>query len=105
LHPQTILAGWLFRTTRHLALTAIRTEQRRRNRELAAAETDMTPSSSEAWAEVAPLLDEAIARLPETDRNAVLLRYFEGKRLSDVGLELGISVEAAKKRVARAVER
>src|SRR4029079_8678283 len=75
------------------------------DREMAAGEADMTASSSEAWAEMAPLLDEAIARLPETDRNAVLLRYFEGKRLSDVGLELGISVEAAKKRVARAVER
>ena len=50
-------------------------------------------------------MDEALARLGETDRNAILLRYFEQQSLRDVGLSLGLSEEAAKKRVARALEK
>lgn len=52
-----------------------------------------------------PLLDEQLGRLGKADRTAVLLRYYERKSLMEVGLELGISEEAAKKRVQRAVEK
>jgi hypothetical protein len=43
--------------------------------------------------------------LDETDRAAVLLRYFENKSLREVGEMLGTSDDAAQKRVSRAVER
>ena len=43
--------------------------------------------------------------LDETDRSAVLLRYFENKNLREVGEALGASEDAAQKRVSRAVER
>ena len=43
--------------------------------------------------------------LDETDRSAVLLRYFENKSLREVGEALGTSEDAAQKRVSRAVER
>src|SRR5580765_2776089 len=59
----------------------------------------------DAWRRVAPDLDEALTRLGETDRNAVLLRFFEGKDHRQVGVALGISEEAAKKRVSRALEK
>jgi hypothetical protein len=49
--------------------------------------------------------DEAVACLSETDRQAVLLRFYEGKSLAEVGVIMAISEEAAKKRVARAVEK
>ena len=57
------------------------------------------------WEELSPLLDEAMARLGEADRNAVVLRYFENKNSKDVGAALGINEAAAQKRVARAVEK
>jgi hypothetical protein len=50
-------------------------------------------------------LDDAMSALGETERNAVLLRYFQGKQLREVGEELGVSEEAARKRVQRAVEK
>src|SRR5258706_9945941 len=43
--------------------------------------------------------------LDETDRTAVLLRYFENKSLREVGQILGTSDNAAQKRLSRAVER
>jgi hypothetical protein len=57
------------------------------------------------WTHIEPLLDDAMAALDETDRSAVLLRYFENKSLREVGEALGASDDAAQKRVSRAVER
>jgi hypothetical protein len=55
------------------------------------------------WREIAPLLDEALEKLRKSDREAIILRYFEQRSLRDVGVALGVSEEAAKKRVTRAV--
>jgi hypothetical protein len=57
------------------------------------------------WTHIEPLLDEAMHALDDTDRTAVLLRYFENKSLREVGATLGTSDDAAQKRVSRAVER
>lgn len=62
-------------------------------------ETDAT------WKQIAPVLDDAMGALGETDRNAVLLRYFESKPLAEVGLALGVSEDAARVRVNRALEK
>jgi hypothetical protein len=51
------------------------------------------------------MLDDAMNTLDDTDRAAVLLRYFENKSLREVGAALGTSEDAAQKRVSRAVER
>jgi hypothetical protein len=58
-----------------------------------------------AWLELAPLLDEAMAQLGATDRDAIVLRYFENKTLAEVGVVLGLEERAAQKRVSRAVEK
>jgi len=102
LRDGTVISGWLFRTTRFAAARALRGEQRRQRREQEAALMD-SPASEPAWDEIAPVLDDAIANLGETDRHAILLRFFERKELKEVGHALGSSEEAAKKRVARAV--
>src|SRR3984957_8057250 len=102
----TVLSGWLYRTTQYAAARAMRTEYRRREREEEAAKMQTeTSNSNSMWEELAPLLDQAMAQLGETDRNAVVLRYFENKDSHDVGEALGINEAAAQKRVARAVEK
>ncbi len=98
----TILPGWLFRTTRFTASKAIRSEQRRRRREQEIFQMQ-TAQPDDVWEQAAPWLDEALAQLGEVDRNAVLLHYFQMKRLRDVGLALGLSEDAVEKRVSRAV--
>ena len=58
-----------------------------------------------SWKQIAPHLDAALDELPEADRDAVLLRYFEKKSAQEIAEQLGISAEAAQKRVSRAVEK
>ena len=101
----TILSGWLYRTTRFVTSRALTAEQRRRRREQESVSMNASPPSDSSWLRLGPQLDEALARLGETDRNAILLRYFEQQSLRDVGLSLGLSEDAAKKRVARALEK
>lgn len=105
LKPGTVLAAWLYQVTRRTAIDVVRREARRQLREQVAVEMNaMNPTPSD-WAQVEPLLDEAMAALDDTDRAAVLLRYFENKSLRDVGAALGTSDDTAQKRVSRAVDR
>jgi RNA polymerase sigma factor (sigma-70 family) len=107
LGPKVVLAGWLHRATRFAAATACRTEARREQREQEAALMQPTSILSDAdqWKALAPEVDAALAHLSDTDRDAVLLRFFTGHDLKQVGGVLGLSEEAAKKRVSRALER
>lgn len=63
------------------------------------------PRSASEWSDLRPLLDDAMNGLSRIDRDVILLRYFEGLELSRVGTALGLSEEAARKRVARALDR
>ena len=57
------------------------------------------------WDTLSQHLDEAMNDLAEADREAVLLRYFQDRNFRQVGLQLGLSEEAARKRVERAIEK
>jgi len=110
LKPDTVLTAWLYQVTRRTAVDVIRRESRRQLREQIATEMNAMHANSgtgfqPVWADIEPLLDEAMESLDETDRSAVLLRYFENKSLREVGQTIGASEDAAQKRVSRAVER
>ena len=68
-------------------------------------QSDLEESSDNTWQRIAPMLDTAVAALSDKDRSAIVLRFYEGRNLSEVAAALGASEEAAKKRVTRAVER
>ncbi len=51
------------------------------------------------------VLDAVLARLGTAGRDVVVLRFFGGNSFADVGRLLGISEEAAKKRVSRSLAR
>jgi len=103
---KVILSGWLYQTARLVAVTYIRGEVRRTRREQEAfMQTYPNDNESDVWPHIAPLLDDAIARLREKDRHAVVLRFLDGKSMKEVGAALGASEDAAKMRVNRALER
>jgi RNA polymerase sigma factor (sigma-70 family) len=108
-----VLGAWLWNVTRVTALGTLRRERRLKARERkAAAAMGQTSARGEVrgeresnWSEIEPLLDNALAQLGENDRRAIVLRFFEGRRLQEVGNAMGVSEDAAKQRVLRAVGR
>jgi RNA polymerase sigma factor (sigma-70 family) len=105
LKSETVLTAWLYAVTRRTAIDVIRKESRRQLREQIAVEMNDMNATANDWTQIAPLLDDAMAALDETDRAAILLRYFENNNLREVGEQLKISDDAAQKRVSRAVEK
>lgn len=108
LHTGTNLSGWLYRTAHFAANGVLRTEHRRKEREQKAAQMNTTsagPAEESVWEQIAPFLDEAMTKLGDIDRQAMLLRFFENKSLAQVGTALGMSEEAARKRVSRGLEK
>ena len=104
---ETILSGWLFRTTRFVALAQSRAAARRRQYEQEShmqSEDQISPPDP-LWEQMSPLLDEALAHLSEKDRQSVLLRFFEDKSLMEVGRALGTGEDAARVRISRALEK
>lgn len=100
------LPGWLYQAARHASYNALRAEKRRRANETAAMQiTDLAQDAQAAWTRLAPLLDEAMARLSPADQNIMVQRFFEGRSLREVGERLGLSEETAQKRVSRALEK
>lgn len=100
------MEGWLYRHTFFISATMIRAEKRRKNRERSSMEAEhLTEPPPPAWLSAAPSLDEALTTLSHADRNAVLLRFFQKKDLRFVGETLGISEDAAQKRITRALEK
>ena len=106
LSRDTVLAGWLCRTAHYAARNALKAELRRQQHETEAhMESLLHEPEPDAWPEIAPLLDAAVAQLSEADRNAIVLRYYQQKPLDEVGRALGLNADAAQKRVARALEK
>ncbi len=106
LNPKTILAGWLCRTARYVSADTLKIQRRRQFREQEShMQSILNESGSDAWEQIAPLLDEALDCLGEKEHNAVVLRFFEGKDLKQVGASLGMREDAARMRVNRGIEK
>ncbi len=105
LSPRVPLGGWLFQTTRYVVSDIQRERRRRLRHEQEAAR--MTPQQVEHVAPetLAPLLNEALAQLRAGDREAVILRYLEGRPTADVAAALRVSENTARQRLARALAR
>ena len=105
-HPA--LVGWLYTTTRLIALRVNRTEQRRKAREQEAYTMnellhDDAPASD--WNQLRLVIEDAMGELDDKDRHAVLLRYFQNKSLIEVGVALNLTDNAARMRVERALDK
>jgi RNA polymerase sigma factor (sigma-70 family) len=100
------LAGWLHRTTILEAKARIRAELRRKRRDQTAAELALIDrDGAPALDALVSLLDEGLLNLRDSDRLALVLRFLEERSLRDVGAALGVDEDAARKRVARAIDR
>lgn len=99
------LASWLHHVTRCQALNAVRAEARLKKRELATSlppSTDNPPTEPD-WPALAPWIDDLVDRLPQTDRDLVLLRFYQNEPHAAIAARLGLSESIVRKRTSRAI--
>ena len=104
---KTVLPGWLYHTARLTAANLQRAETRRVRREQEAfmqSKLEESPTDN-LWRELSPQLDEAMAGLGTSERDALVLRYFQNKSMAEVAKFLGLEENTAQKRVSRALEK
>jgi RNA polymerase sigma factor (sigma-70 family) len=102
---KVVLGGWLFQVTRYAAADVRKQSLRRRRHEQQAA----VMKGMHAGIDVGDRdrlmaeLDEAVASLPATDRDAVVMKYLQGKSYGELAEVQGISEPASRQRVFRAL--
>jgi RNA polymerase sigma factor (sigma-70 family) len=105
LSPKTVLSGWLYQAARLTTASLIKREIRRQLREQEVYMQTLTEPDISLWEQISPLLDDAMGRLGERDRNAMVLRFFENRTPQEVAATLKLNEVTARKRVSRALEK
>jgi len=105
LSPKTVLSGWLYQAARLTTASLIKREIRRQRREQEVYMQTSTEPDISPWEQISPLLDDAMGRLGEKDRNAILLRFFENRTPQEAAAALKLNEVTARKRVSRALEK
>ena len=108
LADRATLSGWLHTSTRFAAAKVRRANLSRRKHEqnpetMNALHPESEPAAD--WERLRPIVDDAIHELGDRDREAVLLRFFEGRAFAEIGATLGVREDAARMRVERALEK
>ncbi|MEM1162822.1 MAG: RNA polymerase sigma factor [Pseudomonadota bacterium] len=98
------ISTWLYRVVHNLCIDRMRKRRPQVPVEDAPEPVDPDPSVLERMAasERSKAVAEAIAELPERQRQALVLRHFEGMSNPDIGEALECSVEAVESLLARA---
>jgi RNA polymerase sigma factor (sigma-70 family) len=100
------LTGWLYTSAHFAAANIARGEHRRRDREEQFMREPIQDTGTTAdWEKLRPTLDSVMHELKESDREAVLLRYFENRPFAEVGARVSVNENTARMRVERALEK
>lgn len=96
-------SGWLAQIVRNLASDLLRTKQRRGTETVVeVADETNDPAEMAAESERARQIDAALAKLDETTREIVTLRYFDGLPSKEIAAVVGMSPAAVDMRLSRA---
>ncbi len=102
------LSAWLYKSARYAAAQTMRSELRRKAREVKVLAMDSSTSSSNEdpdWDRLRRELDAVLDTLGESDRRAVVLRFYAAKPFGEIAAVLRLSEDAARRRVDRALEK
>lgn len=108
LRHRSSLAGWLYWSAHAASAAVVRRERRRKARELKAHHMGTTLPTNDLppdWEKLRPVLDDAVTKLAASEREAIVLRFFQRCSFADVGRALELSEEAARKRVDRSLDK
>jgi uncharacterized protein (TIGR03435 family) len=111
LSQRVSVSGWLYQTARLMAANLARKESRRMRREQEVymqstmQDAGLEQADPAVWEKIAPLLDEAMGRLGQTDRQVMVLRYFQNRSAAEIGAELRMTEATARQRAGRALDK
>lgn len=100
-NPRGMVGNWLFGVARQAALQA-RSAAKRRAREIQAVQMPDTEAAQDQWADVRPILDEELSRLPDHYRAVIVLCDLEGRSRKVASLQLSIPEGSIASRLSRA---
>jgi RNA polymerase sigma-70 factor (ECF subfamily) len=95
--PENQLAGWLFKIARNVALDHHRQRGRRPEADLASAPERATDGQQE----MAIALRQALATLPDLDRDVFLLREVSGLSRDEIATACDLTPDAVRSRIHR----
>src|SRR5262245_22919862 len=96
------VGNWLYGVAHQTALQARRSAARRRAREVQVTEMPDAEAPRERWADLQPLLDEELSRLPDHYRTVIVLSDLEGRTRKEVAAQLGCPEGTVASRLVRA---
>jgi RNA polymerase sigma-70 factor (ECF subfamily) len=98
------ISTWLYRVTRNLCIDRIRKRRPTADIDNVAEPADPAPSALDrlAFSEESRAVAKAIMGLPDRQRDALVLRHFEGLGNPEIAERLECSVEAVESLLARA---
>jgi RNA polymerase sigma-70 factor (ECF subfamily) len=104
-HPAATLRPWLLGVTRNLARLLFRRAARRSNRERAAATCEILPSASDESVRFEALrrVVAALDRLVPAERALLVRRFYDEWPPRRIAADLGVPVDTARTRIARAL--
>jgi RNA polymerase sigma-70 factor, ECF subfamily len=104
--PGTNLRAWLFTIMHHQYVNTVRREARERgNVDIEHASSTLTATTDPTARRQLMELDRALARLPNEQREIVLLVGLEGMTYEDVAQILGVPIGTVRSRLSRGRER
>lgn len=101
--PSGHLGAWLHRVATNRALDHMKSAHRRRSRERRYAAEAPEPAAI-TWDDVYPLVDGAIATLPEELRVPLIAAYLDGQTHRAIAKDLGIPRRTVTNRIGRAID-
>jgi len=102
--PGAYVGAWLHRVATYHAIGHMRSEARRKQRELQYA-TARPQEANVEWKDVYEYVDQAIDDLPDKLRLPLIAHYLEGQSKESVGQSLGISRQLADYRIQQGLQR
>jgi len=92
------VGAWLHQAAWRKACMLVRSEVRRQTYEAAAAE-HLHAAPDVTWAELEPVLDEALAELPEALRELLVERFLEGRTQQEIATRAGLSQSTVSRQI------
>jgi RNA polymerase sigma factor (sigma-70 family) len=99
------VAAWLHACAFRTSIDLQRREGARRRAEAGAAQHSASGDTLATWRELEPMIDEALSKLHESDRDLIVSRFLVGRPQTEMAAEAGVHPGTMHRRIDAALER